>query len=283
MRRRRLLALAASGLATTAGCTGPEDATSDETDDSGTDPGKETTPTDPPDSTEKREVQSISVDSLQPGVIELTNPDSIGVVGESRGQYLFLDVTGGAENAPSPSELEFELDGTDYAPMEKTRRLWRSYNEESGKQYSADDGGWLLFELPATAEDPSSAGLRWPGGSWQPPTAIRERLASPNPSFDVSVEVPETVPLGEEPKLSVTFENTADVPGTFLLAVNRVGPYVAYAPEQAIRRLLDPGESTEWTGRPSFMQHEEISAGETTRLTFDWLGGENSREVEFVE
>lgn len=43
--------------------------------------------------------------------------------------------------------------------------------------------------------------------------------------------------------MTVTAENTASVPGRFLLAINRVGPHVAYAPEEAVRMLFDPGES----------------------------------------
>lgn len=235
-----------------------------------------------PGKPDAKSVREVAVDSLQPGLIELDTPDSIAVTGETAGQSLFLDVTGGEETAPARSEFRFELNGTGHAPSEDTRGLWRSYNEDSDEQYQASDSGWLLFELPATADDPRTARLRWPGGSWQPGETVRERLATPAPSFDVSVTTPETVPIGQAPQMTVTAENSGPVPGRFLLAVNRVGPSVAYAPERAVDMLLEPGERQRWTGEPSFVRHDEVDAGDATTLKFDWFGGSTERDVEFV-
>jgi hypothetical protein len=55
---------------------------------------------------------------------------------------------------------------------------------------------------------------------------------------------------------------------------------VAYAPEEAVRNTLDPGEREVWTGEPSF--YDSAEAGDTTELKFDWYGGDASHEVEFV-
>jgi len=296
MRRRELLALAAGGLAAAAGCL-DESRGPTESDDPGGADGTgseqrtdrstvtdETTPTptatDAPETPETsvtpepKDVREVTVDALQPGLIELGTPDSITVTGETRWQYLFLEVTGG-EDPPARSSFVFELDGTGYPPIEETRGIWRAYNEDESEQYQPSSPGWLLFELPASAADPETTRLRWPGGSWQPGETVRERLGTLPPSFDVSVDVPETVPVGEKPRMTVTAENTGDVPSRFLLAV-------AYAPESAVRKLVEPGESEEWTGEPSFFRSDEVSAGDTTTLKFDWLGGSTEREVEFI-
>lgn len=291
MRRRELLALAAGGLAATAGCLGDsrdparsdgpaDDGTGDDsrTDRSTATATETSTATDAPETPEPTDVREVSVDSLQPGLIELGTPDSITLSEESRGQYLFLAVTGG-ENPPARSEFTFELGGTDYAPVEKTRGLWRSYNEDESAQYQPSSPGWLLFELPASVNDLETAQLRWPGGSWEPSEAIRERLATLPPSFDVSLDIPETVPVDQTSQMAVTIENTGDVVGRFLMAVNRVGPSVAYAPESAVRTLLQPVEREQWILEPSF----DVDPGDTTRLKFDWFGGSAEREVEFVE
>ena len=274
MRRRELLTLAAGTLATAAGCLESSD---------GAGPTATQTPSETPTATDSEDaaVSDVAVDSLQPGLIELGTPDSISVFGDDR-QFLFLDVTPESGGGPDPSAFAFVLDGETYTPIEETRRIWRRYNEGEGAEYAPNLAGWLLFDLPATADDASTAHLTWPDGSWEPDEAIRERLASPTPAFDVTVEVPETVAVGESPSITLSVENTGSVPARFLAAINRSGPNIAYMPEAAVRPLLDAGESHEWTGEPSFHNPEEISAGDTTRLTFDWVGGETDREVDFV-
>ncbi len=283
MRRRDMLVLTASALAATAGCLsegGPEGSgsTTSETPTRTETPSRTDTPTATPAA---GDVEAVALESLQPGLIELGTPDSISVFGEDEGQYLFLEVTPGA-GGPDPTAFAFELDGSAYAPVEKTRRIWRRYNEGEAAEYSPDSGGWLLFELPETADDPESARLTWPDGSWQPGDAIRKRLASPTPTFDVAVDTPKTTPVGKAPSLTLSVENTGSVPGRFLAAFNHAGPNIAYAPDGTTRPLLDPGESSEWTAQPSLHNANEISDGDTTRLILDWYGGEASREVEFV-
>ena len=282
MYRRSLLALGAAGLASVAGCASgdsrPDDgATGDQTPTATPDP----TPTDTP-TPEPATVERVSMAGLQPAYIALVSPDSIGVYGDSAGQSLFLSVTPGPANPPARSAFAFELDGSTAAPVAETPRVWRRSEGQFGEAYTAETGGWLLFDLPATAENPDSAQLTWPGGSWQLPASVRQRLASENPTFDVTVTAPETIPLGEQPAITVTVENTSSVPGTFLMAVNRVGPHIAYAPEAAVRRLLDSGETATVTVTPSFIDPERIQVGDTTVLKFDWYGGATERELQFV-
>lgn len=283
MHRRNFLALGAAGLASMAGCSSessdPDDA------ETGDDPTPTATPEPTPTVTptpEPATVDGVSMAGLQPARIEMGTPDSIGVFGDSNGQSLFVSVEVGEANPPERGAFAFELDGQRVAPVAETRRVWRRSEGQFGEAYTAEAGGWLLFDLPATAENPDSARLTWPGGSWQPPADVRSRLASPNPAFDVTVTALETIPIGEQPEVTVTVENTSSVPGTFLLAVNRVGPHIAYAPEAAVRRLLDPGESVMETVMPSFTDPARIEAGDTTELKFDWYGGDTQRELQFV-
>lgn len=146
---RFLLALAASGLAAAAGCSGQSN--------NGSDPATDTPTATPTETPEPETVDVVTVDALQPGVIELNTPDSIGVNGLNT-QYVFLDVTGG--NAPpARSELAFVLDGTAHASMEEIRGVCRVYNAGEDERYSPASPGWVLFELPATADDPDSARL----------------------------------------------------------------------------------------------------------------------------
>jgi hypothetical protein len=289
MKRRSFLAFSAGGLAATAGCLGGEGNPENGDGNAGDDPTDTQTPTDAPTETDTptptpkpTTVERVSMAGLQPARIELGTPDSIGVFGETEGQSLYVSVDIGDENPPKLLDFEFELDNHSVKPVTETRNLWRRSEEQFGPEYTPEEGGWLLFDLPATAENPDSARLTWPGGSWRPPADIRSRLASPNPTFEVTVTAGETIPIGEQPDVTVTFENTSSVPGTFVMAVNRVGPYVAYAPEATVRRLLQPGERATATITPSFFDTEEIEVGDTTELKFDWVGGETSRELEFV-
>lgn len=277
MNRRTVLALVAGGITATAGCL----SSSDE-DEPASSPTSTDTATSTP-TTEPATVESISSTALQPARIELGSPDSIGVFREDEGQSLYVSVAVGEENPPERSAFSFEFDGGSVNPVSKTRNIWRRSEAEFDSEYTKSDGGWLLFDLPTRIQNPETAQLTWPGGSWQPPEGIRTRLADPNPTFEASLDAPETAHVDESPEATVTFENTSSVPGTFLMAVNRVGPYIAYAPEAAVRRLLQPGESATATITASVSRREEITAGDTTELKFDWLGGEADREIEFVD
>ena len=156
MRRRELLALTASGLAATAGCLAGDD-TGDSTD-STQSPAASATPTATPG--QGSLVQAVSVDALKPGIIELGNPDSLGVFGEDERQYLALNVVPTAGDAPEPSAFAFMLDGEAYPPVEKTRGIWRPYKpDDEEAEYAPARAGWLLFDLPAPAPDASTTHL----------------------------------------------------------------------------------------------------------------------------
>lgn len=279
--RRKFLGLSVGGFVATAGCLadGINSKNSSQITTTSTPDITETeTPTPEPAS-----VEDIFMAGLQSARIELTTPDSIGIVGQGAGKSLFVSVETGQENPPDRSEFQFKLNETVTDPMEKTRDLWRRSEPEFGNEYTPAEGGWLAFDLPEIAGDTESARLHWPGGSWQLPTEYHDRFGSPIPTFDLVVDAPDTVPVGSSPAVRATFENTGSEWGTFLLTVNRFGPWTASTPEMAVRRPLEPGERDSVMITPSFSSHAEIEIGDTTELNFEWLGGETARTIEFVE
>lgn len=174
--------------------------------------------------------------SVQPGVVTLGSPDSITVRTDA-GQYLVVHAR--VEGAPpDASAFEFAFDGSTYRPEEFDYPLYRD-----GGSYDPEDGsGWLVFGLSesGSADD---ARLSWPGGGWTPPETERNRLASPTPSFSVGFDAPERVGPDESPTLSITATNEGGTAGRCVLALNRVGPMVAYTPVRRFVLDLEPGET----------------------------------------
>ncbi len=247
MNRRRFL-LAAGTAAGLAGCLGGPDTPATGTASSPTETTPASSPTTEPatDSTGSAAIEVIDA-AVQPGVVALTTPDSIGVFDDA-GQYLLVRLDSGDGMPPTEGEFDLELDGDVYRPADFPAMLWR--DGELGVGYSTEDGaGWLVFELPETASA-EAVQLRWPGGQWTPPDRIRERLSAPLPTFDVQFSVPETVSRGETPTLSLTVTNTSDIPGRVVVVLNRVGPDVAYTPVRDVIWDLESGETRteQWDG-----------------------------------
>jgi hypothetical protein len=289
MRRRRLLALTAAGLA---GCTGPVGSGTETTPRTGTDESRNGDTTDTatdPQTTTAAGFDPVTVEpsALQPGLVTLTAPDAIGVTHAENCQYLYLharvDGTG-----PPRDRFSFRLDGSEYDPLTgEDRQLYRELSNSEPPLYPGSDGSGLLFGLPEAVADASDARLSWPGGEWQPGPGLRERLSSPEPAFDVSVSIPETVEVGTQPTLSFTAENTGSVAGRVLLAVNRVGPRIAHAPVTMFSRRVPAGDrqSWEWTDESVRADADAISltaedGGFTSmRYLVEWDGGDTSGEI----
>lgn len=242
MFRRRFLTVAGSVLAT-AGCTaGPS--TSDGGDDA---PTSSSSPTPTTSGGQSVDV-AVSEPSVQPGFVDLAT-DSIGVWDDA-GQYLLVHVDVVDGEAPAWSAFALRFDGLPVEPIEQPRGLWR--DDDYGVEYRPEDAtGWLVFGLPETGSATGSE-LQWPGGTWTPPARIRDRLAAPLPSFEGEFAAPATVDPGQGPTLSISATNTGDVAGNCVLALNRVGPNVAYTPVTDFVWDVEPGETrtTEWRGEP---------------------------------
>lgn len=78
--------------------------------------------------------------------------------------------------------------------------------------------------------------------------------------------------------MTVTAENVGDVPGTFVGALNRQGPSVAYAPVESVRLELDAGETKERTHSFASDVYYDV---ENPAATFSlvWRGGRSSATI----
>jgi hypothetical protein len=186
-----------------------------------------------------RRVTGVSDPGVQTGVVRL-NVDALGVDDDDP-QYLLVRVAVPDDGrGPDRDAFVFVFDGLRYAPHPATENVYARGGVEG---YTAEDGGWLVFGLPATGA-PNEMGLRWPDrGSWIPPQSVRERLASPTPSFAVAFDVPETPTAGDPPTLSVTAENTGENPGQCVLSLTRSGPEFQSVPVRRFAFDLGAGES----------------------------------------
>ena len=243
MYRRRVLALC--GLAITgAGCQG-------ETADTETvtpvqSPAVSETDTGPPPAV------TITDSVVTPGVV-VPGTDSIDVQ-PADGQFLVLTaVVEGSRTDRAAFSLRF--DGSTYSPETFRNGLYR--DGEWGRQFT-EAGGPLVFDLPETGAA-SDARLSWPGGEWTPPEAVRARLEAPLPSFDVALDAPERVTEPATTTLEITVTNTGDTAGRYVLALNRTGPRVAYAPAGRFDGELQPGktESITLDGKSPYVDDTE--------------------------
>ena len=287
MRRRALLSTTGATLAGFAGLAGClSDSSGDEPADRTDGQNDTDTPTDTPPTTEPPESSvEVSLESYQPAIVQLAT-DSIHVADEA-GAYLFLAVdAGAATEPPARQDFTFELGGETHPPVDPAeRRLWRQYSQDESYA-DGDRSGWLLFELPEAA-DAEDARLTWPGGEWRPGESLRTRLAAEFPSMSMEFSVPETVPQGDHPTVTITVQNDGDVDARFVAGLNRVGPRIAYTPVEAPSFLVPAGGSETW---------EHIGDYDTTRLQDDELGdgqhdltyhldavlGRESRSVSYV-
>ena len=278
MNRRRVLASIGAGVGGLAGCLGGPGAESRAGSPATAPSGSTGTPR--PDDV----ALSVSLDRLQPGVVTMTAPDSIGVRDADGKQYCYLRLEVSAGTAPARDDLAFRFDSEEYGPFEDDRhRLWRAREEENDR-YDAERGAaWLLFSLPDSG-DASDAALTWADGEWRPGERLRRRLASPPPPLSLSWSVPETVPAGSEPTIDFEATNDGDLPARFVAGLNRIGPRVAYAPILALSRRIPPGETVAWevtdsydVGSPGTEQAGDDEPDMTYSL--DWTGETRKRDV----
>lgn len=308
MQRRTFLALSGSSIAGLAGCLS-------ESPSSGTDPATETeaTATDrlttasttedsttesddsSPTETTVNATVSVNTDALQPGLVTMNTPDSIGVK-ETAKQYLVLQISAEGTTLPTRDDFEFEFAGADFQPISSGpgRRIWRFYGEE-GKLYDADSGqGFVLFELPETnnvadASDSSEIALMWPGGEWRPDESLRERLVTPSPPLSVSVDIPDAIRTDEQPTVTITVQNEGDVAGRFVAGLNRVGPYVAHRPVARISMLVPAGETETWELRDDSIMagdysEEDVNDGEPDiRYYLSWPNKSKDWSVRYID
>ncbi|UPW01190.1 hypothetical protein M0R88_03575 [Halorussus gelatinilyticus] len=300
MRRRALLACSGTALAGLAGClSGSSGDPTTGTDESRTETTAETTSETAETTTETAPTATVSVtlDALQPGLVTMNSPDSIGVH-PTDGQYLYLDVTTEAGAPPAREDFSFRFAGSEHAPVSMGWPL-RTWRVRSGRTETYDrtaGRGLLLFELPASADETDADGttagtdaaLTWPGGEWRPDESVRRRLAAPDPSFSVSAEIPETVPVSDSPTVRATVKNESDVPGRFVAGLNRAGPMVAHTPVERVSVPVPAGESKDWTFTDTSIMADEVDRfadDEKPDMTYylSWADESASRDVRYVQ
>ena len=265
MKRRRLLAAAGPGLGALCGCldriAGGGAGTGDG---AGTDE----------ESTGVRVLDATAT----PEVITMGD-DSIGVGGGREGQFLIATVGTDEGVSPAPEEFALETGSESYRPSEdltRNRSLWdydRPYDPERR------DTGWIGFALPNPLQiEGEGAAITWPGGEHALDDDAVAELARPPTDFPVrEFAAPATVENPGTVTLSLTVENVGEETGTFVGALNRVGPRIAYAPEAAIRLGLEPGETAVWEyeyGVSTTREDAEV------RFHLHWRDGSASREVD---
>jgi hypothetical protein len=232
---------------------------------------------------------SVTVTRLQPGVVRMTAPDSIGIQAASGTRYMVVELSVSRGEAPSPEELALRVHGSDHPAMLETQ-LWKAYHDESTRYGATAGEGWLVFPIPAPG-DPRSVVLTWPDGavpihSWSADRvpAFETRLAHHSASLSLDWRPPETVAVGEAPEHSFRVSNESAVPGRFVAAMNRVGPAIAIAPVARISNIIPPGSTETWTVTDTLdvsgVGPERAGDGEpdmTYRL--HWPGGEREQGI----
>jgi hypothetical protein len=238
-RRRTLLTLGATALGTSvAGCLSGDDSPTD--DDEETDERPTDNPDDGSDSVTVRDV------TVLPEVVTRNSPDSYGVYGGQSSQYVVVEVAVDSPDEHPPESFAVEAGETYDATADVGDG--EGFLADFDTAYGArDDGssGWLAFSLPKPLEAETAA-LTWEGASHEFGEGPLERLRRPPASFDVRFETPEAVTPGETVTATVTAENVGDVDGTFVGALNRVGPDIDYIPEAAIVLNVASGEAETW-------------------------------------
>ncbi|WP_178915533.1 hypothetical protein [Natronomonas gomsonensis] len=231
-----------------------------------------------------------------PAVVTLNSPDSYGTYGDRNEQLIIADITVESPDDHPVSSFAVEAGGERY---EVTTDIYRGFELETfGKAYepasdgptpsasASEDGetgpssGWIAAYVPKPL-DADSARLTWDGGEHAVDDAVLELLNRPPATFDVTFEAPDSATVGETVTATVTVGNTADVDGTFVGAINRVGPRIAYAPETEVRLDIEAGENADWEYTHSLDSSElEEMEDPSMELHLVWRDGSPVRTVD---
>ena len=205
----------------------------------------------------------------------------IDVIGDAGERFVLVNADAtAAEDPPAREAFTLSVGEETHAP---TTNLGfggslDDYYYLPSSVYDAElPSGVLPFAL-SEYEEPPGVALTWPGldGEW-PLEDASEALARPDATF--AVDAFEAKSDGDQvPSLSVTVENTGDVRGWFVGAINRRGPSVAIIPVTGFAFEVDAGETvTETVG-----DGESFYGSGTAEYTLETAGGryDASAEVE---
>ncbi|MFC5972058.1 hypothetical protein ACFPYI_12025 [Halomarina salina] len=181
--------------------------------------------------------------------------DSIGVEGAPSEQFVVVDVSdrglASSEDQSSPSDSTYRLvtGSATYDPV---------VNGQPGRIDGYSGAFWpqvyeglrnqpVVFAVPKPL-DASSVSFHWQGGDYAFGDQLVQCLTRPPTAFTVrEFSAPDTVADGREITAMLVVENTGDHDGTFVGALNRIGPEVAYTPVTGIWLDITAGEQKTWT------------------------------------
>lgn len=267
MQRRALLAGVGAGFAALSGCL-----------DLGRSPGADgSTPTDSP--TASYPEVAVAELAVTPEYVALNSPDSITTYGDRAEQFVFARVATGVDPAPRRKEFRLETDGSSYAPEAELMSYGTLTNYRP--LYSPGEGGWLAFALPKPV-DGAGATVTWPGNEYALDDAAVARLEREPTTFAVrEFAAPSSVEAGQPATVSLAVENTGETAGAFVGAVNRVGPWIAHTPVEALALEVDAGATATWEYTHRTTQRTDADR-DTVDMTFhlDWRDGSRSVTTE---
>ncbi|WP_415379733.1 hypothetical protein [Halosimplex sp. TS25] len=282
MNRRELLAVLAAGAVAVPGCL---DGSSDASDSSptatptgtvakGTDGG---TPADTETDTGTASGDFVREAFAVPELAAPNSPDSFGVYGARDEQYVVALLDGASASRPAVDDITLLADGTSADARNSVGYGgWALFDYGGAYLPSDNPSGWVVFRVSKPL-DVAEAAITWPGGEYPLGDDVLADLARPPASFEIaSFEAPESAAQGTTFTLSLTVENTGDVDGTFVGAVNRNFP--AYAPVASIRLPVAAGETATWEREVTVDDVGYEGSGEL-RLWLYWRDDSEDRQV----
>jgi len=253
MDRRELLAALAAGAVASPGCLADSKGAGDGS--SSATPTQTSTGT-PPDATDGETPDDTGTNArtatgdfvkeafVVPELAAPNSPDSFGVYGVCDEQYV-VALLDGAAGWPAVDEISLIAGEPSHDAQDSVGEGgWGLFDLGGAYAPESRASGWVVFSLtnPLAVE---TATISWPGGQYPLGDESLADLARPPASFEIqSFEAPEAATPGDSITVSLTVENTGDVDGTFVGAVNRNFP--AYSPEASIRLPVSAGETERW-------------------------------------
>lgn len=219
--------------------------------------------------------------AVLPEVVAPNSPDSYGVYGERDEQYVGVHLEVDSPHDHPPSSFAVRAAGEEREVFERLG-TWGGpgFGDPYDPTTRGEGSGWLAARLPKPLEAPDAA-LTWDGGEHALGDAVVDRLRRPPASWDVAFEAPDAADVRDEVTATVSVENTADVDGTFVAALNQVGPTIAYMPAAKVHLDVAAGEEAEWE-YDVVLDDRGITRMEDPFVRFHlrWRDGSPSREVE---
>lgn len=268
--RRDALRLGAGSLAALAGCTsviqdGGLQSATPETDGGGNSDG---------DADNDDGSDAVRDVRVMPSVVTLAT-DSIGTSGGPDEQFVVVSLTAGGDASIDRESVTLTADEAVYEPNDLGTRGGHQGAVWSGSQRTTEPYLGFTVPKPLVAD---AVVLEWGDDRYALGDAARRRLARPPTTFSVTAfSSPPVVEPASEVDVTLSVANDGDHAGTFVGALNRVGPKVAYTPVRAVHLDLAPGESTTWTHREAL----DGSAGEAADFRLDWSAGNESTTTRF--